>query len=215
MSAPPRASLQAEAGLAAVERYYRLHARLYDATRWSFLFGRRQLQDRLPFGFEPATVLEVGCGTGFNLARMAARYPGAHITGVDASADMLKVARRRAMRHLGRIRLVHRAYQGSLGGSAGFDLVVFSYALSMFNPGREDALDAALQDLAPAGLVAVVDFDRSPVAPFRRWMGLNHVRMDGHLGPVLRSRLVPSVDRSRPVYGGLWSYLTFVGRPRG
>ena len=24
----------------AIERYYRLHSRIYDATRWSFLFGR-------------------------------------------------------------------------------------------------------------------------------------------------------------------------------
>ncbi|MBK9054941.1 MAG: class I SAM-dependent methyltransferase, partial [Chloroflexi bacterium] len=23
-----------------MERYYQFHARLYDATRWSFLFGR-------------------------------------------------------------------------------------------------------------------------------------------------------------------------------
>jgi len=28
---------------AALARYYRWHARLYDATRWSFLFGRAEL----------------------------------------------------------------------------------------------------------------------------------------------------------------------------
>jgi hypothetical protein len=35
---------------------------------------------------------------------------------------------------------------------------VFSYCLSMIDPGWQQALDAALCDLQPGGLLAVVDF---------------------------------------------------------
>ena len=58
-----------------------------------------------------------------------------------------------------------------------FDLVLFSYALSMFNPGWEQAIDAAYDDLAEDGVIAVVDFSHTRFSWFRRWMGVNHVRM--------------------------------------
>jgi S-adenosylmethionine-diacylgycerolhomoserine-N-methlytransferase len=48
----------------AIERYYRLHSRIYAATRWSFLFGRRAILDDIAAATTPARILEVGCGTG-------------------------------------------------------------------------------------------------------------------------------------------------------
>lgn len=42
-----------------------------------------------------AAVLELGCGTGRLTALLAAKYPGASITAVDAAAEMLEVARER------------------------------------------------------------------------------------------------------------------------
>lgn len=200
------------AATAAVERYYRLHARIYDATRWSFLFGRREIIRALPAELRPDSVLEVGCGTGANLAALARRFPTARITGLDASADMLLRARRRTVPLGERVGLVHRPYLAPEAGGEGFDLILFSYALSMFNPGWEAALDVALKDLSPRGMLAVVDFDNSRLGAFRRWMGVNHVRMEGHLLPALRQRLQPSLDRSVPAYGGLWSYCLFIGR---
>ena len=95
-----------------------------------------------------------------------------------------------------------------------FDLVVFSYALSMFNPGWEAALLTASQDLSPGGAIAIVDFHDSPSKRFKRWMGFNHVRLDSHLLPCLRD-LFPSGEWSVPsAFGGLWSYFLFVGRSR-
>ena len=32
----------------AITRYYRLHARIYDLTRWTFLLGRRPWSERSP-----------------------------------------------------------------------------------------------------------------------------------------------------------------------
>src|SRR5262245_5775143 len=49
----------------AMSRYYAWHSRIYDATRWAFLFGRDAILDDL--GLEAGqTVVEIGCGTGRN-----------------------------------------------------------------------------------------------------------------------------------------------------
>ncbi len=197
-----------------VEGYYRLHAKIYDATRWSFLFGRAALLDRLPRGFAPQRVLEIGCGTGAVLARIARRFPQAEAVGLDCSQDMLSIARRRLGPFGDRVRVEHRAYGESPATAPSFDLVVASYALSMFNPGWEAAIDAAHADLRLGGLIAIVDFHDSRFAWFRRWMGVNHVRLDGHLLPRLSQRFEPVHVATPRAYGGVWRFATFIGRRR-
>jgi len=196
----------------AIERYYQLHSRIYDATRWSFLFGRTAILDDIGAAATPARILEVGCGTGKNLVNLARRFPQASITGVDLSETMLGLARGKMAPFGERVRLVHQAYAAPLTDPPAFDLVLFSYALSMFNPGYETAIAAARRDLVPGGCIAVVDFHDTPVAAFASWMGVNHVRMDGQLQPPLRAQFKPVADRVERAYGGVWRYLTFVGR---
>lgn len=61
------------------------------------LFDRvhRQLLARLPAGFAPATVLDIGCGTGRLLRRMRDRWPAASLVGVDLAEGMVAQARQR------------------------------------------------------------------------------------------------------------------------
>lgn len=198
---------------AAIERYYRFHSHIYDATRWSFLFGRRALVARLARHLPaPRRILEVGAGTGRNLVALAEAFPGAAIAGLDASADMLAIAARHVGSPGSRVELVHRRYDAPLSRPQPFDLVVFSYALSMFNPGWSLAIDFARQDLAVGGCIAVVDFHACASKPFKRWMAVNHVCMNGHLLPALATRFYPCHRRVHRAYGGLWSYVTFIGR---
>jgi trans-aconitate 2-methyltransferase len=42
----------------------------------------------------PATVTDLGCGPGNLTALLAARWPGAVVTGIDSSAEMIEAARR-------------------------------------------------------------------------------------------------------------------------
>ncbi len=189
-----------------LQRYYALHARVYDATRWTFLFGRERILHRIAAIYKPQRILEVGCGTGRNLQSLRKIFPQAEITGIDLSADMLEIARRKTHG----VELIQQAYAAPVAGN--FDLVLFSYALSMFNPGWEQALRAAKADLTPGGLLAIVDFSHSRFGLFRRWMGVNHVRMEGHLWQEAGVSLKPLVDERHSAYAGIWHYGLFIGR---
>jgi S-adenosylmethionine-diacylgycerolhomoserine-N-methlytransferase len=206
MSGDPSARLKA---------YYHLHSRIYDATRWSFLFGRDEiLRDLAEICPSPRRILEVGCGTGKNLKNLGKKYPSATLTGLDFSEDMLRVARRRLEPYANRTRWMHQAYTAPVARGESFDLVLFSYSLSMFNPGWSEAILAGLDDLSPSGCVAVVDFHYSPLRWFRKWMGLNHVRMEAHLLPFLTERARPRVARVAKAYGGAWQYFFFAGEKK-
>ena len=201
---------------AALTRYYRWHARLYDATRWSFLFGRAALIRsiaRLPD--PPRHILEIGCGTGDNLLRLTRQFPDAELTGLDLSADMLARARRKLAKRPMPVTLRQQRYDRPLSPEPAFDLIIFSYCLSMINPGWRQALDSALRDLRPGGRLAVVDFHDTRFPAFQRWMAINHVRMDGHLLPNLNAHCSPLLQTPCAAYGGLWRYFRFIGQKRG
>ncbi len=199
-----------------MRRYYQWQAAVYDATRWTFLLGRSEILRHLPISNSAEqSLLEVGCGTGHNLRRLARRHPKLRLTGVDVSPDMLARAAKATQRYSRRVLLFERAY----GADATFhlsqppDFVLFSYALTMFNPGWEEAIERAWADLPVGGRLAVVDFHDTPSGAFRWWMSKNHVRMEGHLLPFLRAKFETEFQAVRPAWlGGLWRYFLWVGR---
>lgn len=195
-----------------LQGYYQFHAKIYDSTRWSFLFGRQAIIAQISKYAVPQTILEVGCGTGKNLVTLAKAFPTATITGVDISTDMLAVARRNLGAQQAQVQLVSKAYDQPLNAEPRFDLVLFSYALTMFNPGWQAAIDHAHADLVTGGSIAVVDFHDSGLPAFKRWMGVNHVRMDGQLLPYLETKFTPQATAIHAAYGGFWQYLCFVGK---
>lgn len=210
MSAP-LPSITAAPRADALQRYYRFHSKIYDASRWSFLFGRRRLGRLLTRYAAPTRVLDVGCGTGENVAQLCRLFPRAEFTGVDLSPAMLRIAGRKLASERHRIQWLCQTYDRPMAPARPFDLVVFSYSLSMMNPGWDAALRAAALDLAPDGWMAVVDFDSSRWRWFRQWMALNHVRMEGHLLPALRSVCEPWCEERHGAHAGLWDYFLFIG----
>ncbi|MFN7919680.1 MAG: class I SAM-dependent methyltransferase [Bryobacteraceae bacterium] len=195
--------------------YYRWHSRIYDSTRWTFLFGRGELIRRAA-GTAPATILEVGCGTGRNLAELGRVFPNAEILGVDCSAEMLAIARRKTSSFGGRVSLIRGLYSEPLSRGGGFDLIVASYCLSMVNPGYEDVLRLCRADASPTGRIAIVDFHDTPSPWFRQWMSRNHVRLDGQILATLEkdNPLRPLHRRIHSAYGGLWQWFIWIGGAR-
>ena len=196
-----------------LETYYAFHSPIYDATRWSFLFGRTAIL-KLARAAQPSPrrILEVGCGTGRNLVQLARLFPHAQLTGIDLSVSMLAVARHKTAAYGPRISLKAWSYDSAIGQTGTYDLVLCSYALTMFNPGFETAIAGARADLAPHGHFALVDFHASRWRWFARWMRVNHVRMDGQLRPLLRATFSPVIDELHQAYGGVWDYCLFLGR---
>jgi malonyl-CoA O-methyltransferase len=58
--------------------------------------ARQRLLERLGFvRLDPSRIVDLGCATGAGAAALAAAYPRARVTAVDASAALLRVARER------------------------------------------------------------------------------------------------------------------------
>ncbi len=201
--------MSGQPAVSSLQGYYQLHAHIYDATRWTFLFGRAGLIRVAAKRLKPRRILEIGCGTGKNLTHLARAFPEAQIVGLDLSADMIAKARKKIEAFGPRVTLLERAYDAPISAGEPFDLIVFSYCLTMINPGYDQVLKVCQRDLAPKGSIAVVDFHDSPIGLFRRWMGVNHVRMEGQVLAALQAsglKLDPCVVRS--AYGGVWRWLT-------
>lgn len=179
-----------------MDRVYRNQRHIYDATRKYYLLGR----DRMIFGLdlsEGQTLLEVGCGTGRNLAVVADHYPAARLFGLDISSEMLATARRKLgglspevrLRELDASRFVPADF-----GEAGFDRIMISYALSMI-PDWEKTVAAALAALKPGGSLHIADFGQQEHMPrwfgpiLRAWLRRFHVTPRANLESALRTMI--------------------------
>lgn len=187
------ASLPSPDHAALMDRVYRGQRHIYDLTRKYYLFGRDRLIRELDCRPGMA-VLELGCGTGRNLERIARTWPGARCHGLDISSEMLKNARKR-LGGKGTLALGDAtAFDArALFGREGFDRIVLSYAVSMI-PDWQGALAAAAAALAPGGSLHVVDFGRCEGLPgvlhrlLMGWLARFHVAPRGDL-PEVAERL--------------------------
>lgn len=168
-----------------MDNVYRGQRHIYDLTRKYYLLGRDSLIEEMDVP-DGGTVLEIGCGTGRNLAHIAGRWPEARLYGLDISEEMLKSA----ALNLRRANCAPRTGLGradasqfdalALFGRARFDRIMFSYALSMI-PDWQGALRQAATLLSTQGSIHIVDFGMQAGLPdwFRRalfaWLARFHV----------------------------------------
>jgi S-adenosylmethionine-diacylgycerolhomoserine-N-methlytransferase len=179
-----------------MDAMYRYTRHVYDASRKFYLLGRDQLIDHVQLA--PGEIaLEVGCGTARNLIKLHRRFPTNRLYGLDAATVMLETASQslRKSGALAQVQLRHclaeqLSYRQTFGLDRPFDLIFFSYSLSMIPTWRE-SLDVALDNLRPGGAILIVDFwDQADLpawfaALLRRWLSLFHV----HYRPELHTRL--------------------------
>lgn len=182
---------------ALMDRMYRRQRHIYDLSRKFYLLGRDEAIARL----RPAPgdkVLEIACGTGRNLIKLARAYPEARLFGLDVSREMLATAAASTARGglASRIALAQAEATAfdpqALFGYASFERVMISYALSMIPPWRE-ALAQALDVLAPGGSLEIVDFGdcaglpRPFKAGLRRWLKMFDVTPRDDLAEALEA----------------------------
>ncbi|WP_197697484.1 class I SAM-dependent methyltransferase [Tenacibaculum jejuense] len=195
-----------------IQNYYQFQSIIYDVTRWSFLFGRKLIIDKIAEVCTPKTILEIGCGTGYNLKNLSKKFPESKIIGMDVSRDMLSIAEKKANKY-SNIELIESPYGDStILNNIQPDVILFSYMLTMVNPEFSFMISQAYKDLKPGGYVAVVDFYNSKHEWFRNHMGNHHVRMEGHLTPVLESKFETVQNEIHRAYFNTWQYFTFLGK---
>lgn len=170
---------------ARMDGIYGMQRHIYDLTRKYYLLGRDRLIQRLDLAPD-ATALEIGCGTGRNLALAARRYPKASLHGLDISREMLRSAEAKLAAYVaqGQVRLAQgdatHFDPAKLFGHPQFDHIWFSYTLSMI-PDWRGALEMAIDLVAPGGSIHIVDFGQQADLSHRfrhllhRWLEKFHV----------------------------------------
>ncbi len=197
-----------------MDRIYAQQRHIYDITRKYYLLGRDGLIEDLapPAG---ARIIEIGCGTGRNLVKIARRYPEATCYGIDISQAMLATARKTIAKAGLDSRISVKQADATdldpetLFGLRDFDRVVISYALSMIPPWR-DVLRHGTGLLAPNGSLHLVDFgDQAGLPPmFKRlllaWLDRFHVEPRESLPQEIAAltRELGVVASSRMLYRG-------------
>jgi trans-aconitate 2-methyltransferase len=95
------------------------------------------------------TAIDLGCGPGNSTQALAARAPGAEISGLDTSADMIEAARKR----LPNLRF-DIADISTWNGPGPYDLIL-SNATLQWLPSHETLFPKLIDKLAPGGHLAV------------------------------------------------------------
>ena len=117
----------------------------------------------LPLTASPRRIVDLGCGTGAGTFALLARFPEAHVTAVDSSADLLRRLRDKAEGHAvaDRVRTVQADLDSTWPELGEPDLVWASASLHhMAEPDR--VLRRVRDTLGPGGLFAVVELAGFP-----------------------------------------------------
>jgi 2-polyprenyl-3-methyl-5-hydroxy-6-metoxy-1,4-benzoquinol methylase len=101
---------------------------------------------------KPKRLLDVGCGEGW-LCRRTQAETGCAATGIDASPDLIRDAAQADAQGSYRVATYADLVAGKSGLAAGFDAIVFNYAL--FEEDLAPVLRAARGLLAPGGAILI------------------------------------------------------------
>jgi S-adenosylmethionine-diacylgycerolhomoserine-N-methlytransferase len=182
--------IQLEATHAArMDAMYRTQRHIYDLTRKYYLLGRDRTIREL-HAAPGQSILELGCGTGRNLALAGTLYPGCRLYGLDISNEMLTSARAKLPADTVLVAGDASNFSAQELGRPGFDRIMISYALSMI-PAWEATISAAVSALNPGGQLHIVDFGQQEQLPawfrtmLRNWLARFHVEPRGGLADIV------------------------------
>jgi ubiquinone/menaquinone biosynthesis C-methylase UbiE len=129
-------------------------------------------------GAAPRDVIDVGCGTGRLLESVVERWPGARVTGIDASAAMIAEARGKHRGH-DRFSFVNADAAALPFASGSFDIALSTVSLHHWQEQASGIREVA-RVLRPGGSFILVDIDPPLLfllRPLLRW--IEHAQVQG------------------------------------
>lgn len=194
-----------------VERSYRFYAPIYDVIFGRSLGQGRTAMTEMVTKLNPATILEVGVGTGLTLEH----YPrSAKITGIDVSREMLAVATRRLDQNDSeRVSLNFMDAEDMDFADASFDCVTLPYVLSV-TPHPDRLVAEVRRVCKPGGHIVVVNHFSGQSSwrplealarPLSKWLGFRsefplHRHITSHPWSVLSTERTNMFGLSRLIH---------------
>jgi ubiquinone/menaquinone biosynthesis C-methylase UbiE len=201
-----------------VVRTYARLARRYD-SRWGFFIEAtaRETLARAPIAPEDR-VLDVGCGTGALLERLATTHAPSRLAGVDPVSEMLAIAKERLPAAVD----LRQGWAEKLPfDSESFDVVMSCNTLHYFRRPIE-ALREMARVLRPGGLLVITDWCDDYLACrvcdlYLRIFDRAHYKTYGTRGceTLVREALGGDVQVERYKIDRLWGLMTATARKRG
>lgn len=189
-----------------IEKYYKFQSKIYDATRWSFLFGRKTLIKKLNKFIEPGMrLIELGCGTGHNLKLLENRKD-IEITGLDLSNQMLEIASKK----LERTKLLNMEYNIETFAPESFDVILMSYFVTL-NSDKTPIMDAVEKHLSKGGIIALVDFHKANLDSYNKFMLKKHIHIDPGLLKISKEKFTTKFTKIRSGYFNIWDWMLYIG----
>jgi ubiquinone/menaquinone biosynthesis C-methylase UbiE len=196
----------------AVTQQYAKLARDYD-SRWSFYVQAttQATIHRLPSVL--GSTLDIGCGTGALLSRLVAEFPESAFTGVDASTEMLELARTRLPANVS----LDTCWAEDLPfDDCSFDTIV---SCNMFHFIRcpDAALDEMFRVLRPGGTLVITDWCDDYITCklcdiYLRWFDRAHNCMYGEskCRQLLLAASANSINIDKYRINWLWGMMTAI-----
>ena len=126
-------------------------------------------------------ILDLGIGTGLELDRLFARFPGARVTGIDVSRGMLDTLGAKARPWSGRVRTIHASFLEADLGCTAYDAVLSVMALHHWVPHvKLDLYRRIRRALTPGGIFVNADYVASTEESSRRLTAYRAADLDDH-----------------------------------
>jgi tRNA (cmo5U34)-methyltransferase len=142
---------------------YDEHMRTVAFTEWEFIQFYQTLTAPIEETAAAINVLDLGCGTGLELAALFQRAPNAHITGIDLSKKMLAQLRRRYPDHRDQLTLIPASYLTTPFGLRAYDAVISAMTIHhLLRDAKRALYEKIRRALKPGGIYVEGDSVTTP-----------------------------------------------------
>ncbi len=165
-----------------VIKYFKFHSKIYDISRWAFLFNREDAIEALKL--EPGmTVAEIGCGTGLNFSSILRRIGNNGILiGLDCSQEMLTESKKKTKKFKWQnVKLLCEDAE-NYNLSIKFNAILYSYSISMVSDWKLSVM-SSINHLKEGGRLVILDFygfqgwNKAYERAITWWLNKNHVNV--------------------------------------